>query len=81
MCFLDSVMVILLGIDFRKCLEHANSVSLEQMCSVGILPVLTITAKGFVLWIVNVFLGGIMWQFGKKLEEKSTAKQLTLLTA
>lgn len=66
MCFFDFVIVILLGMDFKKCLEHANSISLEEICTVGIFPVLLIAAKGFVLWIINLILALFMWHIGKK---------------
>jgi nitrate reductase NapE component len=59
-CAWDFVTVLILGVDYKNCISGyfiSNAASQEMVCANGILPVLVIAAKGFVLWIMNLCLG------------------------
>ncbi|CAH1371997.1 unnamed protein product [Tenebrio molitor] len=70
-CLVDLILVIILGANYDKCLSE-NSTSFEVICAVGILPVLVIAAKGFVLWIVNVMFAVLLLYIAKQLQQVRT---------
>jgi hypothetical protein len=70
-CLVDLILVIILGANYDKCLSE-NSTSSEVICAVGILPVLVIAGKGFVLWIVNVMFAVLLLYIAKQLQQVRT---------
>lgn len=52
--------MIILGADYNKCLSNTEGFSEfstgQGLCANAILPVLTIAARGFTLWVVNIAL-------------------------
>jgi hypothetical protein len=66
-CLIDLIVVIILGADYDKCLSD----NLEGICVNGILPVLVIAAKGFILWIVNAIFVVVVWKISKKLQQET----------
>jgi hypothetical protein len=69
-CLVDLILVIILGANYDKCLSE-NSTSSEVICAVGILPVLVIAGKGFVLWIVNVMFAVLLLYIAKQLQQET----------
>jgi hypothetical protein len=66
-CLIDLILVIILGADYDKCLSD----NLEGICVNGILPVLVIAAKGFILWIVNAIFVVVVWKISKQLQQET----------
>lgn len=70
-CGLDFLFVILLGVDYDKCLSayDVDYNPFNYICADGILPVLIIAAKGFVLWFVNLIFGIVLFKMSKSVKQ------------
>ncbi|KAJ3660704.1 hypothetical protein Zmor_005142 [Zophobas morio] len=66
---LDLITVIILGVDYHNCVNMygVQTTALEETCANGFLPVLVIAAKGFVLWIVNVIFGQVLYNMSRRM--------------
>jgi hypothetical protein len=69
-CLLDLIIIIILSSNYQKCLSEMG-ISLEIICANGILPVLVIAGKGFVLWIVNAIFVVVVWKISKQLQQET----------
>jgi hypothetical protein len=69
-CLLDLIVIIILSSNYQKCLSEMG-ISLEIICANGILPVLVIAGKGFVLWIVNAIFVVVVWKISKQLQQET----------
>ncbi|KAJ3629075.1 hypothetical protein MTP99_013498 [Tenebrio molitor] len=69
-CLLDLIIIIILSSNYQKCLSEMG-ISLEIICANGILPVLVIASKGFVLWIVNAIFVVVVWKISKQLQQET----------
>jgi hypothetical protein len=69
-CLLDLIVIIILSSNYQKCLSEMG-ISLEIICANGILPVLVIASKGFVLWIVNAIFVVVVWKISKQLQQET----------
>jgi hypothetical protein len=69
-CLLDLIVIIILSTNYQKCLSEMG-ISLEIICANGILPVLVIAGKGFVLWIVNAIFVVVVWKISKQLQQET----------
>ncbi|XP_044271274.1 uncharacterized protein LOC123015555 [Tribolium madens] len=72
-CFLDFITVVILGADYGKCYRKAKemgymALSYEGICVNGIITVLVIAARGFVLWGINLVLAFAMYRIGRHLK-------------
>jgi hypothetical protein len=68
----DLLVVILLGVDYHNCkdLYNYHVMSLEEACANGILPVLVVVAKGFVLWFVNIAFAWVLLKMAQRIKVK-----------
>lgn len=66
-CLTDLILVVGLGIDHGKTCTGSISELKSELCEKAVVPVLIISAKGFVLWIANVCLAWacLMKDFGQ----------------
>jgi hypothetical protein len=69
-CLLDLIVIIILSSNYQKCLSEMG-ISLEIICANGILPVLVIAGKGFVLWIVNAIFVVVVCKISKQLQQET----------
>jgi hypothetical protein len=69
-CLVDLIVIIILSSNYQKCLSEMG-ISLEIICANGILPVLVIAGKGFVLWIVNAVFIVVVWKISKQLQQET----------
>ncbi|CAH1371998.1 unnamed protein product [Tenebrio molitor] len=69
-CLVDLIVIIILSSNYQKCLSEMG-ISLEIICANGILPVLVIAGKGFVLWIVNAIFVVVVWKISKQLQQET----------
>jgi hypothetical protein len=76
----DLLVVILLGVDYHNCkdLYNYHVMSLEEACANGILPVLVVVAKGFVLWFVNIALAWVLLKMAQKIKVKRLIEYRTV---
>jgi hypothetical protein len=79
-CALDFVTVLILGVDYNNSISgyFINNAALQKMvCANGILPVLVIAVKGFVLWIMNVCLGFTLLLTTRRLKKVKMTLELS----
>ena len=78
-CLYDFIVTVILGTDHQKCLdiasdlERANKIAIETGCTNGIIPVLMIAAKGFVLWLVNFAFLIVLLSIANKLKQEQVS--------
>lgn len=65
--FVDIVFIILIGYDFHQNCPFED----EETCVNTFIPVLVISARGFVLWLVNVFVAWRTYKNAKILRQVS----------
>ncbi|XP_068918047.1 uncharacterized protein [Tenebrio molitor] len=80
-CAWDFVTASILGVDYKNCMSGASNNKYmtfkQMMCTNGILPVVVIAAKGFVLWIMNLCFGFTLLLATRRLKKIKMTRELS----